>query len=62
MLFSIVPSVISVLLPYSNRLCGGIVIIPVLFREFTVFLLFSMNVRGSEVFMLAAVRNQIYTL
>lgn len=62
MLFSIVPSVISVLLPYSNRLCGGIVIIPGLFREFTVVLLFSMNVRGSQVFMLAAVRNQMYTL
>lgn len=61
-LFSIVPSVISVLLPYSNCLCGEIVIIPVLFREFTVFLLFSMNVKGSQVFMLAAVQNQKYIL
>lgn len=61
-LFSIVPGVISVLLPYNNRLCGGIMIIPALFREFTVFLLFSMNVKGSQVFMLAAVRNQKYIL
>ena len=59
-LFSIVPSVISVLLPYSNRLCGGIVIIPMLFREFTVFLLFSMNVKGSQVFVSGSQKSKVY--
>lgn len=36
--------------------------IPVLFSDLTVFLLYSMNIKGSQIFMLATVRNQTYVV
>lgn len=58
----VVPSVISVLFSYSKHLCGGTVIIPVLFRKFTVFLLFSMNMKSLQIVMLVDVRMWKYVL